>query len=190
MAKSTPMYKSVSTHMILIGVLALVVGILALAWPGVTVFALVVLFAVYAFADAGVEAVRAFSSDKFWPVIGYLMLGLIDVAAGVVVLVWPAPSALVLTLVVGIWAIAGGSFEFFAGFASGETAGTRAMYILGGLVSVAFGCLLCARPGIGAVTLALLFGLFALMYGISQIVLGSQLRQGGSTLHSVLHDAA
>jgi hypothetical protein len=56
-------------------------------------------------------------------------------------------------------------FEIFAGFGSGETAGTRAMFILGGLVSVAFGVVLFARPGIGAVTLALLFGLFSLFYG-------------------------
>ena len=46
-----------------------------------------------------------------------------------------------------------------------------------GLVSVAFGVLLFARPGVGAVTLALLFGLFSLVYGISQITQGGQLRQ-------------
>jgi len=61
---------------------------------------------------------------------------------------------------------------------------------LSGLVSVAFGVVLFARPGIGAVTLALLFGLFSLIYGVSQIVSGVQLRKTGQTLHSVLPDAA
>jgi hypothetical protein len=37
--------------------------------------------------------------------------------------------------------------------------------------------LLFARPGVGAVTLALPFGLFSLFYGISRITLGVQLRQ-------------
>lgn len=64
------------------------------------------------------------------------------------------------------------------------------MFILAGLVSVAFGVVLFARPGIGAVTLALLFGLFSLIYGISQIVTGAELRRTGGTLHSVLEDAA
>jgi uncharacterized membrane protein HdeD (DUF308 family) len=64
------------------------------------------------------------------------------------------------------------------------------MFILGGLVSVAFGVVLFARPGIGAVTLALLFGLFSLFYGISQIVLGTQLRRTGKTVQSILGDAA
>jgi uncharacterized membrane protein HdeD (DUF308 family) len=48
------------------------------------------------------------------------------------------------------WALVGGLVEFFAGLASGETAGTRALFIVSGLVSVAFGVLLFARPGVGA----------------------------------------
>jgi uncharacterized membrane protein HdeD (DUF308 family) len=183
------MFKSESTSLILLGVLAIIVGIIALAWPGVTVFALVILFAVYAFIDAGLQAVRAFSSGSAGPVFGHLLLGLLDLAAGVIALAWPGPTALVLVLIVGIWAFVGGFFEIFAGFRSGETAGTRALFILGGLVSVAFAVVLFARPGIGAVTLALLFGLFSLIYGISQITLGTQLRQTGQTLHSVLEDA-
>jgi uncharacterized membrane protein HdeD (DUF308 family) len=58
------MFKSVSNSLILRGVLALIAGIIALAWPGVTILALVILFAVYAFIDAGFEAMRAFSSGK------------------------------------------------------------------------------------------------------------------------------
>ena len=55
-----------------------------------------------------------------------------------------------------------------------------------GLVSVAFGVVLFARPGIGAITLALLFGLFNLIYGISALARGIELRQTRKTLHSVL----
>ena len=182
--------KSDSTSLILLGVLAIIVGIIAIAWPGVTILALVILFAVYAFMDAGLQAARAFSSGSAGPVFGHLLLGLVDLAAGVIALVWPAPTAFVLVLVVGIWAFIGGIFEIAAAFQSGETAGTRAMFGLSGLVSVAFGVVLFARPGVGAVTLALLFGLFSLIYGVSQIVMGTQLRRTGNTLHSILPDAA
>ena len=61
------MFKSLSTSMILRGILAFAVGIVALAWPGVTVLALVILFAIYAFIAAGLEAMRAFSSAKAGP---------------------------------------------------------------------------------------------------------------------------
>ena len=184
------MFKQTSTSLILLGILAVIVGIIAIAWPGVTVYALVLLFAVYAFLDAGLQAARAFSARTAGPVFGHLLLGLISLAAGVVAVVWPAPTALVLVLVIGAWAVIGGLVELVTGFGHGEAAGTRAMFILTGLVSVAFGVLLFARPNVGAVTLAPLFGLFSLIYGICEITLGAQLRRTGRTLQPMLPDAA
>lgn len=184
------MFKSTSTSMILIGVAAIIAGVIALAWPGVTILALVILFAVYAFSDAILQGSRAFSSDTAGPVFGHLLLGLIDIAAGVVAIAWPGPTALVLVFVVAAWAIVGGGAEFAFAFARGETAGTRALFLLGGLVSIAFGVVLFARPGVGAVTLALLFGLFALVYGISQIAGGIQLRGVGKETRTLLRQAA
>jgi uncharacterized membrane protein HdeD (DUF308 family) len=176
------MFKSKSTPLILLGFLAVIVGIIAIAWPGVTILALVILFAVYAFMDAGLQAARAFSSRSAGPVFGHLLLALISLAAGVVALVWPGPTAFVLVIVVAAWALVGGVVEIVAGFGSGETAGTRALFIVSGLVSAAFGILLFARPGVGAVTLALLFGLYSMIYGFSQITAGVQVRQLGNSV--------
>jgi uncharacterized membrane protein HdeD (DUF308 family) len=64
------------------------------------------------------------------------------------------------------------------------------MFILAGLISVAFGVVLSAWPGPGTVTVALLFGLFSLIYGASQIVAGAQLRRTVRSLHTVVRDAA
>ena len=47
-----------------------------------------------------------------------------------------------------------------------------------------------ARPNVGAVTLALLFGLFSLIYGVSQITMGIELRRSGQTLDKVLDRVA
>jgi uncharacterized membrane protein HdeD (DUF308 family) len=179
------MFKSLSTSLIARGILAVIIGVIALAWPSVTVLALVILFAVYAFIAAGLQAARAFSSRNAGPVAGHLLLGLVDLAAGVVALAWPGPTALVLVLIVGVWAVIAGLTEFLAAFGSGEPAGTRAMLIVGGLITVAFGVVLCARPGLGAVTLALLFGLFNLIAGTWMLVQGIELHRTGKTLHSV-----
>src|ERR1700746_734289 len=110
------MLKSLSTSLIARGVLALAAGIIALAWPQVTVLALVILFAVYAFIAAGLQAMRTFSSRTAGPVFGHLLLGLVDLAAGVIALAWPGPTALVLVLIVGIWAITAGIMEIAAAF--------------------------------------------------------------------------
>jgi uncharacterized membrane protein HdeD (DUF308 family) len=108
----------------------------------------------------------------------------------VVALAWPGPTALVLVWIVAIWALVAGFAEIAAAFASGEIAGTRAMFTVTGLISIAFGVVLSARPDIGALTLALLLGLYSMIYGVSEIVLGVQLRQTGRTLHPVLDQAA
>src|SRR5215831_3260880 len=160
--RPTSVLRSSSTSLILVGVLAVIVGIIAIAWPKVTIFALVVLFAVYAFIAAGLQAMRAFSSRTAGPVLGHLLLALIDLAAGVIALVWPGPTALVLVLVVGIWAFVGGVFEIFAAFQRGETAVTR----------------------------ALLFGLFTLIYGFSQIAMGIELRRASKTVDSAMNNVA
>ena len=176
------MVKSTATSLILRGVLAVAVGIAAVAWPGVTILALVILFAVYSFIGAGLRAMEAFSSVTAGPVFGNLLLALLDLGAGVVAVVWPGITALVLVLIVAIWAFTGGFFEIFAAFRGGETAGTRALFIVGGLLSVAFGIVLFSRPGLGAVTLALLFGLFTLTAGFSLIAMGVQARRTGQAL--------
>src|SRR5215813_10058561 len=180
--RPTSTLRSTSTSLILIGVLAVIVGIIAIVWPKVTILALVILFAVYAFIAAALQAMRAFSSRSAGPVIG--------LAAGVIALVWPGPTALVLVLVVGIWAFIGGIFEIFAAFQSGETAGTRALFIITGLVSILFGVVLFAHPNIGAVTLALLFGLFTLIYGFSQIAMGIELRHAGKAVEAAVDKTA
>ena len=182
------MVKSLSTSLIVRGILALGVGIMALAWPGITVLALVILFAVYAFIASGLEAMRAFSSAKAGPVIGHLLLGLADLAAGVIALAWPAPTALVLVLIVGSWAVIAGLVEIAAAFGAGEPAGARALFILGGLVSVAFGVVLFAHPGVGALTLAVLFGLFNLIYGTWALVQGIELRHAKKELPAAVRE--
>jgi uncharacterized membrane protein HdeD (DUF308 family) len=150
------MYRPATATSILLGVLSIIIGIVALAWPGVTILAIVLLCAVGS-------------------VLGHLVLALIDLAAGAFAVAWPAPTALVLVLLLGIWAVTGGVFEFFAAFQAGQRAGTRAIFIIGGLVTVLFGLVVLARPGIGALTLALLFGLFNLIYGVWQIAFGAEL---------------
>jgi len=67
------MFKSAPSYLILLGVLAIIVGIIALAWPGATVLALVILFAVDAFIGAGLQLARAFSGRTAGPVVGHLL---------------------------------------------------------------------------------------------------------------------
>ena len=176
------MFSSLSGSLMWRGLLALAVGITAIVWPGVTVFALVVIFAVAAFCYAFLELEQAISSDGAGAVFGYLLLALVDLAAGVIALAWPGATALVLTIFIGVWAVVAGVGEVALTFGSGETGGERALFALGGLVSIAFGIVLFARPDIGAISLAEVFGLFSLIYGTISLVLSARVKDSGEVI--------
>ncbi|MGW7542300.1 HdeD family acid-resistance protein [Streptomyces sp. NPDC054770] len=159
------------------GILAVGFGVVSLLWPGITVGTFVYLYAFYAFFTAVNDAVRAFSSGRAGPVFGWLLLALLSAVGGAAALLWPGITALALTLWVGAWALVTGAVEIGMASQVGESAGERAMFMLTGLVSVALAFALFVRPDVGAVSLATVFGLFSLMYGISGIVLSFHLRQ-------------
>lgn len=155
------------------GILALLVGIIAVAWPSITIGAFVILFAVYAFMAAGTDAIRAFRSERAGSVAGRLVLVLVDIAAGIGTLTWPSITALALVWIVAIWAFAGGFAELAMAFAAGENAGQRTLLGLGGLVSIALGVVFAIRPDVGAVTIAQVYGLFSIITGISALVVAA-----------------
>jgi len=177
---------SLSTSLRWRGVLAIVLGIVSVAWPNITVGAFVVLFAVFAFIAAFSDAARAFASDRAGPVLGWLLLALLSLAAGVLALVWPGPTALVLTIWIAAWAFVTGIVEVAMAFGQGQTAGERAMWALGGLVSIALGIVLSLRPDIGAVSLATVFGLFSIVYGISSLVLSTRAREARTAARQLI----
>ncbi len=145
------------------------------------------MFAVYAFMDTGLEIAQAFGSRIARSVLGHLLV-LIDIAAGIVGLAWPGLTALVLIIVVAAWSFLGGFFELFAASQTGETPRPRAMLILAALVSIAIGVVIAARPGIGSITLALLFGLYSLIFGVWEIVAGVELRHSRRYLRLIMPD--
>ena len=179
------MFKSVGSSAVARGLLALAVGAVALAWPGVTVGAFVIMFAVYAFIDALAQFGLAFISTTAKPVVGHLLLGLAGLVAGALALVWPGATALVLVLLVGSWAIVTGVIEVAAALRSSASAGDRAMFITGGLVSIAFGVVLYARPEVGAVTLAIMFGLYNVLAGTWMLAQGIELRSADRKLRAL-----
>jgi uncharacterized membrane protein HdeD (DUF308 family) len=168
--------KRLTSPLVWRGLLAILVGVIAVAWPGITVGAFVILFAVYAFLAAGMEAMRAFRSETAGSVAGRLLLSLLNVAAGVVALVWPGITALALALLIAVWAFVIGFFELYLAFSGGATAGERALLGLTGLISVALGLVFAIRPDVTVVTIAEVYGLFSIVAGISSLVMSANLR--------------
>ncbi|OHV40068.1 hypothetical protein BCD49_10450 [Pseudofrankia sp. EUN1h] len=172
------MVRSTSTSMLVRGTVAVILGIFAIAWPHITIAALVVVFAVYVFCDAFGQFHRAFASDRAGPVAGHVLLGLLDITAGIVALVWPGITAFVLAIWIAAWAVVTGVVEIGSAVASHGTGGLRLSLGLLGVASILFGIVVFAHPYAGALTLALLFGLFLLVYGVNLLVTGSRMHRG------------
>ena len=168
------------------GLLAIIIGVVSVVWPSITIGAFAVVFAIYAFSAGVMDAVRAFSSDPAGPVLGWLLLSFLSVVGGVVALAWPGITALALTIWIGTWALVTGTLEIALAFQRGETAAERAAFSLSGLVSVLLAFVLFVRPDIGAVSLATVFGLFSLVWGVTAIIASFQLRHVLRTVDRVV----
>jgi uncharacterized membrane protein HdeD (DUF308 family) len=158
------------------GLLAVALGLVALVWPGITVGVAVVLFAIYCFADATARLMGLFEADRAAAQRVILVItGLLDVAAGIIAVAYPAITAAVLVVVIGIWAILIGTAELGGAWSGANGAG---WLTLGGLMSITAGVLLIAWPGIGALTLSILFGAYLLAYGVTVLVLAASSPRG------------
>jgi uncharacterized membrane protein HdeD (DUF308 family) len=162
--------------LVLRGLFAVLFGIGAFAWPGLTLGVLVLLFGAYALAD-GVFAIVAslVGSPRQLPWWALLVEGLIGVAVGIVTFVWPGITALALLYLIAGWAIATGLFQVVAAFRLREEIHGEWMLALGGVLSVLFGLALVVSPGAGALALVWMIGAYAIAFGILLIAFGFRL---------------
>jgi len=157
-------------------VFAVAFGLVALIWPTITLLILAWAFGIYAVIDGAtqvVDGIRRRDRPRWW--IG-LLLGLLELAAGVLALIWPGISAVALAAVVGAWALVTGFIEIVSAIRQRRERRRPALLLLVGLASVVAGVVILAWPVHGAVALAALVGGFAVVYGILLAVLALGLR--------------
>jgi uncharacterized membrane protein HdeD (DUF308 family) len=165
------------------GTLAVIFGVAAFVWPGITFEVLVLLFGAYTFVDGvlifAFGLLAAGEQERWWPLV---LGGIVGIAVGVVTFLQPAAMALALVYVIGAWAIITGLLEIVAAIRLRDVITTEWLLGFSGLVSIIFGVLVLAQPGPGALALVYLFGFYAILAGISQIGLGFRLRGLGESL--------
>ncbi|WP_064256428.1 HdeD family acid-resistance protein [Rhodococcus sp. D-6] len=158
------------------GILAVLFGVVALVWPGITVWALVVVFAAYAIIDGivlVVQSVRDKPEGWGW----WLAMGVISVLAGLVALFWPGITALALLYVIAFYAILFGITGIVGGIRFRKVPESGWVWsVLAGVVAVLFGIVLLIFPGEGILSLIVLLGIYAILFGVLLIILAFQAR--------------
>jgi uncharacterized membrane protein HdeD (DUF308 family) len=160
------------------GIAAIIFGVLAFVWPGITLIALALLFGAYALVDGVLSLVAAIrgvpgAASGRWML---LLEGVLGIAAGILAFIWPDLTALVLLLLIGAWAIVTGVLEIIAAIRLRREIEGEWVLALAGLASIVFGALVYINPSAGALAVVWLIGAYAIVFGIALLVLAWRLR--------------
>jgi uncharacterized membrane protein HdeD (DUF308 family) len=159
------------------GVIAILFGVLALAWPSLTLLAFAALFAAYALLTGVVLVVGSVKSRKsnedWWLP---LMVGLASLGAGAIAAIHPGLTALVLVLVVGANALITGVLDIATAIRLRKTIRNEGLLLLNGVASLAFGVLVFLFPDAGALALVWLISFYASLSGILLLAFAFRLR--------------
>jgi len=160
------------------GVIAIAFGVLAFTQPELTLRVLVTLVGAYLLAD-GLSLLASYvrgdpdARRAGWSV---AVMGILGIVAGVVALVWPNITAIVLLVIVAVWAILTGAFQVIAAVRLRREIQGELLMAIGGIISIAFGLYLLVNPRDGLLSLVSLVGFWAIVFGVTQVVLAFRIR--------------
>jgi uncharacterized membrane protein HdeD (DUF308 family) len=165
--------------LLLRGLAAIAFGVIAFFWPGITLVALTYLWGAYALVDGVVAIWAAFSAsgDDAGPRWWLGLSGIVSILAGIVAFVYPGLTALVLLVVIAVWAIIIGVLQLYAAMQLRKVINNEWWLILSGLLSIAFGAVLIAWPGTGALAVIWTIAWFAVFFGCMFIGLAFELKK-------------
>lgn len=172
--------------LLLRGIIAILFGVAAYAWPGMTLATLVMFFAAFVLVDGVFDVFAAFSGRKEnenWWVL--LLEGLLGIAFGVITWTRPGVTVVVLLLFIAFWALATGILRIIMAIRLRKEIEGEWWLILSGLASVLFGVVVMARPGAGALAMLWVIAAWAIITGIFLVILAFKARGFGKKLEEV-----
>jgi uncharacterized membrane protein HdeD (DUF308 family) len=163
--------------LLLRGIAAIIFGMLAFAWPGVTLLTLILFYGAFALVDGVLAIIAAITGGAPGPRWWLAIVGLLGIAAGLLTFLMPGLSALVLLFFIAGWAIATGVFQIIGAIQLRKEIDNEWLLILGGIISVLFGIGVMLAPGAGAVALIWVIGAYALVIGVLFVALALRLKK-------------
>jgi uncharacterized membrane protein HdeD (DUF308 family) len=167
------------------GIVGVIFAALAFASPGATLLALVFVYGAYAIVDGAFAFYMAYLASRqerrSWPC---LLEGLAGVGAGVLAFAWPGVTTLALLYIVAAWAIITGVVEIIAAVDLRKQMQNEWLLGLSGVLSIIFGVIVVAQPDAGALAVVWTLGAYALLYGVTLIVLAFRMRGLGKSLRT------
>lgn len=162
------------------GTAAVLIGLAAVAWPGLTLAVLIILYGAFAVVDGAfaiVAGLRSIGGTRRWLLLAEGVLGLL---AGLVALFWPGLAAVVVLYVFSFWAIFGGLMRILGAILLRREIDNEWTMALGGVLWILLGIVLAVLPGAGLLAVAWVIGVLTLAMGVTLIIQAFRVR-GHST---------
>ena len=165
--------------LLLRGIAAIAFGVLAFFWPGLTLVTLTWLWGAYALSDGIIAIWAAFNATggdagpRWW--LG--LSGVVSIIAGGMAFYYTGMTTLVLLMFIASWAIIIGAVQIWAAIALRKVLEREWLLILSGVLSIAFGVILFAQPGTGALAVVWTIAWYAMVFGGLYIALAFRLKQ-------------
>ena len=159
------------------GICAIIFGVLAFVWPGITMVTLVLLYGAFALTDGAFAIAAAIKGGAPAPRWWLAVVGIVGIGAGLFTLMWPGITGIVLLMFIAAWAIVTGIMEIVGAIRLRKEIDDEWYLIASGVLSVLFGLLLLARPETGALSLIFVIGAFAIFFGALQVSFALRLRR-------------
>ncbi len=171
------LYKKAWWMLLIRGILLVIFGALAATWPGLAFYSLVVLFGAFALVYGFVGLIGSIShrkDNKDWWLV--LLEGVVSILIGIMAFAWPGLTGLVLAYLVAAWAIIMGVLRIYQAINLRKVIEGEWLLIVGGIISVMFGIFVLVRPLEGAVAIAWVIGIYAIILGLLGIFLSFRVR--------------
>jgi uncharacterized membrane protein HdeD (DUF308 family) len=159
------------------GIAAIIFGVLAFVWPGLTLLVLIMFYGAWALVDGVLAIIAAVTGGAPAPRWWLAIVGVLGILAGILTFLWPGITALVLLFFIAGWAIAIGVFQIIGAIRLRKEIDNEWLLILSGVVSVLFGIGVLLVPGAGALALVWVIGLYAIVEGVLYIALSFRLKK-------------
>jgi len=163
--------------LLLRGIAAIIFGVLAFAWPGLTLLTLILFYGAFALVDGVLAITAAITGGAPAPRWWLAIVGLLGIAAGLLTFLMPGLSALVLLFFIAGWAIATGALQIIGAIQLRKEIDNEWLLILGGVISVLFGVGMMLAPGAGALALVWVIGTYAVIIGVVFVALALRLKK-------------
>lgn len=161
------------------GAFSAVAGVLAIAFPKITLLALALISGINLLALGALAVGEALGDPDEDGRTLQIVLGVVAVLGGIVVLRRPGGALLVLVVAIGAWLILSGIVELVRALLGATD--RRVLTAFGGVIDVAIGIVVLALPHVSLRTLATLIGCAFVVHGAVLVVRGFRERAAGAS---------